>query len=113
MECTIKRWKSLPHLDRLRAFDPQLAQTPLLAKVLGALLGDAPQNPDPSFFPTDTPSASAFSAVWRYTPMIGNDLCPIIQGFLDIDDGQRPAQRAKHRLRERPRKRRLHYDFVP
>jgi hypothetical protein len=55
MECAVKRWKSLRHLDRLRAFDPKLVQTSLLAKVLGALLGDALQNPDPSFSPYGYP----------------------------------------------------------
>ena len=51
IECAFKRLKSLLHLDHLRAFDPKLAQTYLLAKVLGALLVDALQNPDPSLFP--------------------------------------------------------------
>ena len=54
-QCAFKRLKSLLHLDHLRAFDPKLAQTYLLAKVLGALLVDAFQNPDGSFFPYGYP----------------------------------------------------------
>ncbi len=55
IECAFKRLKSLLHLDHLRAFDPKLAQTYLLAKVLGALLVDAFQNPEGSFFPYGYP----------------------------------------------------------
>ena len=38
IELAFKRLKSLLHLDQLRAKDPDLAQTYLLAKILGALL---------------------------------------------------------------------------
>ena len=55
IECAFKRLKSLLHLDALRAFDPQLAQTYLLAKLLGALLVDALGAPDPDFFPYGYP----------------------------------------------------------
>ncbi len=55
IECAFKRCKSLLHCDPLRAFDPDLAQTYLLAKVLGALLIDAIRNPDRSFSPYGFP----------------------------------------------------------
>jgi hypothetical protein len=55
MECAFKRLKSLRHLDALRAFDPDLAQTYLLAKLLGAVLVDAIRSPDPDFFPDGFP----------------------------------------------------------
>ena len=55
IECAFKRCKSLLHCDQLRAFDPDLAQTYLLAKVLGALLIDAIRNPDRSFSPYGFP----------------------------------------------------------
>ena len=55
IECAFKRLKSLLHLDALRAFDPQLAQTYLLAKLLGAVLVDALGAPDPAFFPYGFP----------------------------------------------------------
>ncbi|MCY0909737.1 MAG: transposase [Sulfobacillus thermotolerans] len=41
IEIAFKRLKSLIHMDELRAFDPDLAQTYLLAKLLGAVLVDA------------------------------------------------------------------------
>lgn len=40
IELLFKRLKSLLHLDRLRARDPDLAQTYLLAKILAALLAE-------------------------------------------------------------------------
>ena len=55
IECAFKRLKSLLHLDALRAFDPDLAQTYLLAKLLGAVMVDAFQAPDPDFFPYGFP----------------------------------------------------------
>lgn len=71
IECAFKRLKSLLHLDHLRAFDPKLAQTYLLAKVLGALVVDALQNPDPSFFPYGYPLSTD---VQRRLALYPNDL---------------------------------------
>ena len=65
------------------------------------------------FFPMDIPSAPISSAVWRYTQLIWNDLCQLVQGFLDIQDWRRPTQHWKRHLHERPRKRRLQYDTSP
>ena len=47
------------------------------------------------FFPMDIPSAPISSAVWRYTQLIWNDLCQLVQGFLDIQDWRRPTQHWK------------------
>ncbi len=55
IECAFKRIKSLLHFDQLRAFDPDLAQTYLLAKILGALLVDSVRNPEPAFSPYGYP----------------------------------------------------------
>ena len=66
IECAFKRLKSLLHLDYLRAFDPKLAQSYLLAKVLGAL-----QNPDPSLFPY---GYSLSTDVQRRLALYPNDL---------------------------------------
>jgi len=68
MECAFKRLKSLIHIDELRAFDPDLAQTYLLAKLLGAVLVDAIRSQGPNFSPygfpvrTDTPRRVAYFA---------------------------------------------------
>ena len=55
IECAFKRLKSLLHLDAWRAFDPTLAQTYLLAKLLGAVMVDALGAPDPAFSPYGYP----------------------------------------------------------
>lgn len=55
IECAFKRLKSLIHLDALRAFDPALAQTYLLAKLLGALLVEDIQTRGPAFSPYGYP----------------------------------------------------------
>lgn len=52
-----------------------------------------PGRRDGSFFPMDIPSAPMSRAVWRYTPRIGHDLCPLASGFLAIQDWKRPLQR--------------------
>jgi hypothetical protein len=55
IECAFKRLKSLLHIDELRAFDPDLAQTYLLAKILGAVLVDAIRSQGPNFSPYGFP----------------------------------------------------------
>lgn len=55
IECAFKRLKSLLHIDELRAFDPDLAQTYLLAKLLGAILVDAIRTTGPAFSPYGYP----------------------------------------------------------
>ncbi len=68
IECAFKRVKTLLQIDHLRAFDPALAQTYLLAKVLGALLVDALRTDGPDFSPygfpvtADSPRRVAFDA---------------------------------------------------
>lgn len=51
IECAFKRLKSLLDLDELRAFDSALAQTYLLAKLLGAILVDGLRTTGPAFSP--------------------------------------------------------------
>jgi len=55
IEIAFKRLKSLLHIDELRAFDPDLAQTYLLAKLLGAVLVDAVRTQGPDFSPYGFP----------------------------------------------------------
>ena len=71
IECAFKRLKSLLHLDHMRAFDPDLAQTYLLAKVLGALLVDAIRTDGPDFSPYGFPLTFD---VPRRVAFHGNDL---------------------------------------
>jgi hypothetical protein len=55
IECAFKRLKSLIHIDELRAFDEDLAETYLLAKMLGAVLVDAIRTKGPAFSPYGFP----------------------------------------------------------
>ena len=55
IECAFKRLKSVLYLDHLRVFDPDLAQTYLLAKILGTLLVDAIRTPGLAFSPYGFP----------------------------------------------------------
>lgn len=71
IECAFKRIKSLLHFDQLRAFDPDLAQTYLLAKILGALLVDSVRNPEPAFSPYGYPLRTDRS---RYLALYSNGL---------------------------------------
>ncbi len=55
IELAFKRLKSLLHIDALRAFDPELAQTYLLAKLLGAVIVDGLRTQGPDFSPYGFP----------------------------------------------------------
>ena len=55
IEIAFKRLKSLLHIDELRAFDPDLAQSYLLAKLLGAVMVDAIRTQGPDFSPYGFP----------------------------------------------------------
>lgn len=111
IEIAFKRLKSLIHIDELRAFDPDLAQTYLLAKLLGgAVLVDALRTHGPDFSPTDFPSRRTSSAVWRISQMIWQDLQIIVRGFVNLDDWRPSARTWTKALHERPRKRCLALD---
>ena len=105
-----KRLKSVLHIDEMRAFDPDLAQTYLLAKLLGAVLVDAIRTQGPDFLPTDFPSGRMSPAVWRIAPMIWQDLRVIVQGFVELTDGCLTFRAWTQALHERPRKRRLQFN---
>lgn len=63
IEIAFKRIKSLLLIDETRAFDPDLAQTDLLVKLLGAVLVDAIRTQGPHFPPMDFPFDAISSAV--------------------------------------------------
>ena len=71
IEIAFKRLKSLIHIDELRAFDPDLAQTYLLAKLLGAVLVDALRTHGPDFSPYGFPVQTDIQRRVAYFP---NDL---------------------------------------
>ncbi len=69
IECAFKRLKSLIHIDELRAFDPDLAQTYLLAKLLGAVLVDAIRTQGPDFSPYGFPVRADIQRRVAYLPI--------------------------------------------
>ena len=71
IEIAFKRLKGLLHIDELRAFDPDLAQTYLLAKLLGAVLVDAIRTQGPDFSPPFGYSRLRISRSKRYPPPCG------------------------------------------
>lgn len=68
IELAFKRLKSLIHIDALRAFDPDLAQTYLLAKLLAAVLVDAIRTGGPDFSPYGFPVRSDVPRRVAYLP---------------------------------------------
>ncbi len=71
MEIAVKRLKSLLHIDELRAFDPDWAQTYRLVKLWGAVLVDAIRTQGSGFFPYGFPVRSDIPCPVAYFP---NDL---------------------------------------
>ena len=67
-QLAFKRLKSLMHIDALRAFDPDLAQTYLLAKLLAAVLVDAIRTGGPDFSPYGFPVRSDVPRRVAYLP---------------------------------------------
>lgn len=55
VELAFKRWKSLLHLDELRAKDPALARTYILAKLIAAVLADTLARSARAFSPWGVP----------------------------------------------------------
>ncbi len=71
IEIAFKRLKSLLHIDELRAFDPDLAQSYLLAKLLGAVMVDAIRTQGPDFSPPFGYSRLRISRSRRCPPPCG------------------------------------------
>lgn len=85
VELHIKRSKSLLHLDHLRAQDPHLVQTYLLAKLLAAMLLDClihqVQVQQPDWFR----SLQRPVSLWRLTACLWFGLCHSICGTLSLE----------------------------
>ncbi|MDA8195269.1 MAG: transposase [Thermaerobacter sp.] len=68
IESAFKRLESLLHIDELRAFDPDLAQTYLLAKLLGTIMVDAIRTQGPDFSPYGFPVQTDIQRRLAYFP---------------------------------------------
>lgn len=105
VELLFKRYKSIFHLDRLRADDPQLVQTYLLAKLLAALLVDqfvlGFQNQAPEWFS----SLERPVSLWRLTGWAFAQLHHCVQGTITWAQILAAWPRLKRYLCDSPRRR--------
>ncbi|PSR23894.1 MAG: hypothetical protein C7B45_01010 [Sulfobacillus acidophilus] len=89
IEIAFKRLKSLLHIDALRAFAPDLAQTYLLAKLLGAVLVDAIRTQGPDFSPYGFPVRPDIPRRVAYCP---TDLAGSTDDCSGVGESDRLAQ---------------------
>lgn len=82
VELYFKRLKSIMHLDRLRARDPQLARAYLLAKVLAALLLDRLAHHFLASVPTWSDEITRPLSTWRLTTLLWLSLQALVTQHL-------------------------------
>jgi hypothetical protein len=106
VELAIKRLKSIWQLDQVRAQDPQLVQTYLLGKLLGALLGEALTHGvrvrQPEWWGQPTRPLS----LWRVQRMWAEWLRATLLGPASLATILGVLRRLERYLRDTPRKRR-------
>lgn len=85
IELQIKRLKSLLQLDHLRAQEPRLAQTYLLAKLLAALLLDELVQQSQATAPQLFESLQRPASLWRLQALLWIGLRQTITGLLSLD----------------------------
>lgn len=105
VELTMKRLKSLLHLDHLRAKDPRLAQTYLMAKLLAALILDRMTNALASQTPQWFVSFLRPVSIWRLTAFLQEYLISLLRGVIDFAMILRAWPRLARFLRNPPRQR--------
>jgi len=105
VELTIKRLKSLLALDRLRAQDPELAQTYLLGKLLGALLLEGITGQVFSCLPDDWDLQARPISQWRLTALCQDAFKSLIRGTLTLGMILEALPRLLRFLHDGPRKR--------
>lgn len=105
VEMLIKRLKSLLAFDGLRAQDPELAQTYLLGKLLGALLLEEATGQVYSCLPNDWDLQTRPISRWRLTALCQDALKSLIRGTLTLAMIQKALPRLLRFLHDGPRKR--------
>ncbi len=106
VEMLMKRLKSLLVLDGLRAQSPELAQTYLLGKLLGALLLDEMAGHVYAAVPDDWDAQTRPISPWRLTALCHEALKSLIQGSLTLGMILNALPRLLRFLHDGPRKRR-------
>ena len=109
VELAFKRLKGVLTLDHLRAQDPDLCQTYLLAKLLGAMMVDRLSRAG------SAPSIDWFESVerpvspWRWLVLWSDALRRAVQGLLSLSQLLSAVDRLGRYLCDTPRRRRQHY----
>ncbi len=106
IEMYIKRLKSLLTLDGLRAHDPCLAQTYLLAKLLAALLLDRLTAATTQQLPDWLASVDRPLSPWRLTTLAWEHLRSVVRGLLLWSTVIHQLPKLQRYLCDSPRKRR-------
>jgi len=106
VEIAIKRLKSIWHLDHLRAKDPDLVQTYLLGKLLGALLGDALTGKVHSCFPAWFSDLFRPLSLWRLHCCWFEWVHRAVVGAISLTAILKALPRLQRYLRNSPRKKR-------
>jgi len=106
VEMLIKRLKSLLAFDGLRAQDPELAQTYLLGKILGALLVEEMSGQAASYSPGWWDDLQRPLSPWRVTALCQSVLIGLIRGPVDWPMILAALPRLRQFLGDEPRKRR-------
>jgi hypothetical protein len=106
VEVLIKRFKSVMHLDHLRAQDPALAQVYLLGKMLAALILDELTGQVVGRCPTWFQSVERPVSPWRLFAMLYDGLCHCVRGAITLERILAALPDLERHLRDSPRKRR-------
>jgi len=106
IEVLIKRFKSVMHLDHLRAQDPELAQVYLLGKMLGALILDELTGQVATRYPMWFRSVERPVSPWRLLAMLYDGLRNSVRGDVTLERILAVLPDLERYLRDSPRKRR-------
>ena len=106
IETLIKRFKSLLHLDHLRAQNPELAQVYLLGKILGALIIDELAGQVAARHPMWFRSVERPISPWRLFAMLHEGLRNAIRGDITLERIVAALPLLDRYLRDSPRARR-------
>jgi hypothetical protein len=112
IELQFKRFKSLLHLDHVRASDPHLLQVCLLCKVLAILLLDRLIGYTRQLLPDWFTATQRPISFWRLTQFLWTELCDLVKHLLPIDQLFRILPQLQRHLCDAPRRRRKQLAFA-
>jgi hypothetical protein len=105
VELLFKRLKSIWHLDRLRARDPETAQAHLLAVILAALLAGQVSSSLPAPLEAWLDDPERPLSRWRWESLWHAAVLDAIRGHLDLRSLHRPLPALRRFLCDSPRQR--------